>query len=42
MLNSIGDAVVGTDVWVIVTYLNAVAEDLTSWAKKEAPGHPLR
>jgi PAS domain-containing protein len=35
-LNSIGDAVVSTDVSGQVTYLNAVAEDLTGWSLKEA------
>jgi diguanylate cyclase (GGDEF)-like protein/PAS domain S-box-containing protein len=38
MLNSIGDAVVGTDVSGHVTYLNAVAEGLTGWANHEALG----
>jgi diguanylate cyclase (GGDEF)-like protein/PAS domain S-box-containing protein len=40
-LNSIGDAVVSTDVSGQVTYLNAIAEDLTGWSQKEAIGHPL-
>jgi diguanylate cyclase (GGDEF)-like protein/PAS domain S-box-containing protein len=40
-LNSIGDAVVSTDVSGQVTYLNAVAEELTGWSQKEAVGHPL-
>src|ERR1700683_1985510 len=40
-LNSIGDAVVSTDVQGQVTYLNAVAEALTGWSQKEAVGHPL-
>lgn len=40
-LNSIGDAVVSTDVAGRVTYLNAVAEDLTGWSQREALGHPL-
>ena len=31
-LNSIGDAVMSTDVWGNVTYLNAVAEVLTGWS----------
>jgi diguanylate cyclase (GGDEF)-like protein/PAS domain S-box-containing protein len=40
-LNSIGDAVMSTDVWAQVTYLNVVAEALTGWSRKEAAGHPV-
>jgi diguanylate cyclase (GGDEF)-like protein/PAS domain S-box-containing protein len=40
-LNSIGDAVVSTDVAGNVTYLNFVAETLTGWSQLEAAGHPL-
>jgi diguanylate cyclase (GGDEF)-like protein/PAS domain S-box-containing protein len=40
-LNSIGDAVMSTDVWGHVTYLNMVAEGLTGWSREEAAGHPL-
>jgi diguanylate cyclase (GGDEF)-like protein/PAS domain S-box-containing protein len=40
-LNSIGDAVVSTDVSNHVTYLNVVAEGLTGWSQHEASGHPL-
>ena len=40
-LDSIGDAVVSTDVLGRVTYLNAVAETLTGWLQQEAAGHPL-
>jgi diguanylate cyclase (GGDEF)-like protein/PAS domain S-box-containing protein len=40
-LNSIGDAVMSTDVWGHVTYLNTVAESLTGWSREEAAGHPL-
>jgi diguanylate cyclase (GGDEF)-like protein/PAS domain S-box-containing protein len=40
-LNSIGDAVVSTDVSGRVTYLNVVAEGLTGWSQLEAAGHPL-
>jgi diguanylate cyclase (GGDEF)-like protein/PAS domain S-box-containing protein len=40
-LNSIGDAVVSTDVEGRVTYLNAIAEDLTGWSQNEALGHPV-
>lgn len=40
-LNSIGDAVLSTDVMGNVTYLNRVAETLTGWSCKEALGRPL-
>jgi diguanylate cyclase (GGDEF)-like protein/PAS domain S-box-containing protein len=40
-LNSIGDAVMSTDVWGQVTYLNIVAEKLTGWSREEAEGHPV-
>jgi diguanylate cyclase (GGDEF)-like protein/PAS domain S-box-containing protein len=40
-LNSIGDAVMSTDVWGQVTYLNVVAEGLTGWSRAEAAGHPV-
>jgi diguanylate cyclase (GGDEF)-like protein/PAS domain S-box-containing protein len=40
-LNSIGDAVMSTDVWGNVTYLNAVAEVLTGWTCEEAKTRPL-
>jgi diguanylate cyclase (GGDEF)-like protein/PAS domain S-box-containing protein len=40
-LNSIGDAVVSTDVAGNVTYLNIVAQTLTGWSQLEAAGHPL-
>lgn len=41
-LNSIGDAVVSTDVAGNVTYLNAVAEEMTGWSGSEASGRPLQ
>ncbi len=41
-LNSIGDAVVSTDVAGNVTYLNAVAEEMTGWSGSEAAGMPLQ
>ena len=40
-LNSIGDAVVSTDVSGQVTSLNVIAEGLTGWPNDEAVGHPL-
>jgi diguanylate cyclase (GGDEF)-like protein/PAS domain S-box-containing protein len=40
-LNSIGDAVLSTDIKGNVVYLNVVAEHMTGWSKKEAVGHPL-
>jgi diguanylate cyclase (GGDEF)-like protein/PAS domain S-box-containing protein len=40
-LNSIGDAVITTDVDGRVTYLNSVAEKLTGWPGAEALGRPL-
>lgn len=41
-LNSIGDAVVSTDVDGNVTYLNPVAESMTGWSRQEACGRPLQ
>lgn len=40
-LNSIGDAVMSSDVWGRVTYLNVVAEGMTGWLREEAAGHPI-
>ena len=40
-LNSIGDAVLSTDIAGKVTYLNVVAEGMTGWSCKEAIGHRL-
>ena len=40
-LNSIGDAVISTDVGGRVTYLNAVAESMTGWSLEEGVGRPL-
>ena len=40
-LNSIGDAVLSTDILGNVVYLNVVAEQMTGWTRKEAVGHPL-
>src|SRR6266403_2568780 len=40
-LNSIGDAVLSTDMSGNVTYLNTVAEGMTGWSRAEAAGRPL-
>ena len=40
-LSSIGDAVVSTDAEGNVTFMNTVAESLTSWTQTEAIGRPL-
>jgi len=40
-LNSIGDAVLCTDISGNVTYLNLVAEAMTGWHREEATGKPL-
>src|SRR3984893_11135648 len=40
-LNSIGSAVLSTDVSGNVTYLNVMAEGLTGWSRQDASGRPL-
>ncbi|WP_271910809.1 diguanylate cyclase domain-containing protein [Vreelandella alkaliphila] len=40
-LNSIGDAVLTTDLSARITYLNCVAEVLTGWTSLEALGKPI-
>jgi diguanylate cyclase (GGDEF)-like protein/PAS domain S-box-containing protein len=40
-LNSIGDAVLSTDISGNITYLNLVAETMTGWSRSEAIGKPL-
>jgi diguanylate cyclase (GGDEF)-like protein/PAS domain S-box-containing protein len=40
-LNSIGDAVLCTDISGNITYLNLVAETMTGWQREEATGKPL-
>src|ERR1700676_986004 len=40
-LNSIGDAVLSTDISGNVTYLNVAAENMTGWTRKEASGRPV-
>lgn len=42
ILDSIGDAVVSTDLAGNVTYINPVAERMTGWSRAEAAGRPLR
>ena len=41
-LNSIGDAVISSDIAGSVTYLNPVAEKMTGWSWQEASGRPLQ
>lgn len=40
-LNSIGDAVLTTNLQAEVTYLNLAAEAMTGWAREDALGRPL-
>jgi diguanylate cyclase (GGDEF)-like protein/PAS domain S-box-containing protein len=40
-LNSISDAVIGTDMSGNVDYLNFAAESMTGWSREEARGHPI-
>jgi len=41
-LNSIGDAVISTDLTGHITYLNPVAATMTGWSPLEAQGRPLQ
>lgn len=41
-LDSIGDAVLVTDIGGTVTYMNQEAEKLTGWVRDDATGQPLR
>jgi len=41
-LNSIGDAVLCTNISGDITYLNLVAENLTGWRREDGTGRPLR
>jgi diguanylate cyclase (GGDEF)-like protein/PAS domain S-box-containing protein len=40
-LDSIGDAVLATDLAYKVTYLNPMAEEMTGWSREQALGRPL-
>jgi diguanylate cyclase (GGDEF)-like protein/PAS domain S-box-containing protein len=40
-LNSIGDAVISTDISGSITFLNLVAEKMTGWPLREAAGRPM-
>src|SRR6202166_2030151 len=40
-LNSIGDAVVCTDIRGNITFLNTVAEKMTGWSRQQAAGLPM-
>lgn len=40
-LNSISDAVIGTDMQGAVDYLNVAAEQMTGWPRDEARGQPI-
>jgi diguanylate cyclase (GGDEF)-like protein/PAS domain S-box-containing protein len=40
-LNSISDAVIGTDMEGNVDYLNIAAEMMTGWSREDARGHPI-
>jgi diguanylate cyclase (GGDEF)-like protein/PAS domain S-box-containing protein len=40
-LNSIGDAVISTDITGTIALLNLVAEKMTGWSTQEAAGHPV-
>ncbi|MCB1986763.1 MAG: diguanylate cyclase [Burkholderiales bacterium] len=40
-LNSISDAVIGTDMSGNVDYMNVAAEGMTGWSREEAHGHPI-
>jgi diguanylate cyclase (GGDEF)-like protein/PAS domain S-box-containing protein len=40
-LNSIGDAVVCTDISGNITFLNLVAEKMTGWSRQDAAGRPM-
>jgi diguanylate cyclase (GGDEF)-like protein/PAS domain S-box-containing protein len=41
-LNSIGDAVISTDLAGHITYLNPIAESMTGWSQQDAHGRPFQ
>jgi diguanylate cyclase (GGDEF)-like protein/PAS domain S-box-containing protein len=41
ILDSIGDAVLATDIFCNITYLNPIAEALTGWSQPDALGRPI-
>ena len=41
-LNSIGDAVICTDIGGNITFINLVADNITGWSRQEATGRPVR
>jgi len=41
-LNSIGDAVLCTDMFGNIDYLNIAAENMTGWSREDAKGRPIR
>lgn len=41
ILESIGDAVIATDAQGVVTFMNAVAQELCGWNRDDAAGQPL-
>lgn len=42
ILSSIGDAVIATDVWGRITFMNPVAEELTGWIFEKVVRKPLK
>jgi len=40
-LNSIGDAVIATDIEAVVTFMNPIAEQMTGWRARDAVGMPI-
>lgn len=40
-LNSIGDAVIATDIDAVITFMNPIAERMTGWHQADAMGKPI-